>query len=1565
MMEGSRIRTAALPSPDRSAPLVRDSSFAGRRPLAHFLRVISWSAAFTSLILCVCLVPSTSFAWQTGPQPAKGRELWAVVVAVDHYRDSSIPACPGATRGAELIKNWLIESQEDDDWDKEHLLEMLSATAPPTSDEIRKRILEWVASRSIKKDDLLVFYYCGQAIGVPADPDKGIRFEAGVLLPTDVNSQAPLERGIDPSTLFRNSKLDECNVVFWLDTSLVGYGERLEFPKIDSTFQPDTRRFLDSLTARPNRTAWIAADRMPAKTLTTGLRTQGQFTASLLDALEPPIGTATSSVSLMETLTDLKLQPAMQDQRFLSSGSWPADLGLRKSQLRRQTTRRQPELVIQRGHLDKVFDLLLAPDGDTLISAGSGDDSTVRIRSLRRQTVLRTLARHINGVTSLCLSTNGAYVASGDGAGKVAIHSLATGRDLEEPKGVPRPGQVQQIVAIPSRSPRFVSLATTGREKPALLLWTIGLDASLRYKPVAVEFDDPKERIVSLAAPARFGDSSIAFAGLSSKGTLLLFAEDGQPVQQKIRTRFVTKNKVLLSFTRAGNRLVAVEPSTGEISILQMPDGKEILHKQLGRKLNGAALSSRGILAFSIEDLNSVGRIERISASDPNLEIPAIPGGNGNLSWSADGRYLLAGHQGVLTLWNLDERGNARKLELPQPEDGEGRLAGGKVLGNRVWGIEPEGGLTAWRLEGDDLAIWDQHIAPGKGAIASLAADAPNRRLLAITRQHTAWLWELENNSGPRPLPGEWGSGRFLPDGRIALVAETGKPSQADRDWYHPGEIVILDRDGRPLRNGLRLPFKNNPDDKPGLTQSCKRLWTDSTGRTVAASTHSMSGPFIWRLEDGRLEYDLTKIVDKRQVFDLAFNAQGTRVLLAGEFGALVVDLNQAGVPSLAVQIPRQIKGVEYGKKADIQACCWDPSDPDQVVLGTNDGMIFSVNLKEPAQGKKLGQYPDRPVTGLTMDRQHLVARFDDPYLRVFDREGQELVERKVGLSAFRHSEWVTGAEQWVGPEGSVFVTSGLDASVKFWKLTEPGEVIQLLGSMTAWNPGAQEQNQKEDAPGLAQADLEPWPWVAYTPDGQFDGSERGAQFVRRVGRTVEHFDQHMLARLTYRLPLEFAAGKRPPELNWPEPEAPLVALEKPLNKKLVEGEKVQLRLSFDPEITDPDKLRLYQNGVPIPLFGPDGTKLAPDQLEPKGEAVILVDLLPGKNRFHAMASKPGTIDGRSDVVEVRSIAPPRVGTLHVVAIGVQDYEKGFGLQYSKGDAAAITERLERIIAARPNAEKAVVRLLYDEDVNKDNVLEAFDEVREAVENRPEDRVVVFLAGHTALTAEKNQFFLLQKQFPFREVVDAQGTIPETIPQKIANASGNTLAIADIYGQLVKLNATRRLVIIDACSAQSALTDKELLAREKEAYLLGWESRVNYIMGSRPNMPAYESELLGHGLLTYALLRGTGTERLETKDKEVESLFQKYPIADLDGDQRITTSEVEEYLGRALPPLVAQLETREGVIARGRNAGNAKNPPSPALSNSSAGLPFTLIELPGASDKKKLPATAAPEETTP
>jgi WD40 repeat protein len=207
-------------------------------------------------------------------------------------------------------------------------------------------------------------------------------------------------------------------------------------------------------------------------------------------------------------------------------------------------------------------------------------------------------------------------------------------------------------------------------------------------------------------------------------------------------------------------------------------------------------------------------------------------------------------------------------------------------------------------------------------------------------------------------------------------------------------------------------------------------------------------------------------------------------------------------------------------------------------------------------------------------------------------------------------------------------------------------------------------------------------------------------------------------------------------------------------------------------------RIRASVNGVP---FGPiEGHSVSP---EAQVSFELRVPLSHGANRIRISAVDDALGESAPEVLEVFRGGDPPLRTLHVLAVGVSNYANPkLNLKYAAVDAWAVIEAFGKVHGGH----EAIRPLpLLDAEAKREDILTA----ARALENvREDDTVVVFLAGHGAVSESQEFYFVAHD-------TDV-GKLKET-----------GLAFEQIERLLERCPSRRKLLVMDAC--QSGVLDPE------------------------------------------------------------------------------------------------------------------------------------------------------------
>jgi WD40 repeat protein/uncharacterized caspase-like protein len=1490
-----------------------------------------------ALVLALGALSFGQEATQAGRAPqldaARNPEVWAVVIGVEEY-EGPIPSRPGSRRDARAIVDWF---RKDAGWSESHVLDLndgpgsvdLHPDDPkgdipqlqPTRSNLEWAFQTWVSTLA-QPDDIVVVYFAGHMVSVP--PAQTAPFGASGtdgLLPVDAKpndlagSAWYLDEAIHPIA-YRGLN----PIVVWLDTSS---------PAQEGKAQPATnvapdeesapaRRVLDRLARWSKVTAWTAAMKQP------GVTRKPDKLGPFVQALARSLGTAETSPPLAQCLRKLSLSDELVDAELLWAGGVPLHINLWVRGERR-IVHPPVEVLTQRGHADQVFHSQFTHDGSLLVTGSA--DSTIRIWQSSDQTLLRVLTGHTNGVTALAISQDDRYIFSGDGQGYVQAFDLGLDGDPNKSRTIqPAPFQrhdgVVQLVPLSDGS----HFATCDNANKATV-W----DASGPFLQAKVL---PLEGVRRIAAVIdKEGPNPFAWAALTEDGKLHLIDAKGteksafQTPLKRAKPEFALTldGKAAIMASDEGS-IVALDTANGQLSELFKTDGKAI---------KSMALSPRGMLAVSAG--STVWLAQAADLASPNARNPVQFKAQGepiNLSFSANGRWLvgLASGKGSVLAWSIKDPENP----VPIQESAIGLSKAKSVVVKPDQDIlvagEEYGGVRFTQLpSGTRLA----RVPSARGRIDSLDASPDGGQLLEVTHEGVALIWDLQEGRGARALPGLWQSGSFIQrrdeDGAlvdvVALVGRSGA-----QGFNGKLGLIPLKQTPRTLESleFAKVPLQDNSPIK------LDRVAASDDGRCLAAIEDKALGrPLLvfWNLKDAPITLAPRL---KAPLETVSFSLDGTKLMVGAIDGSVAVyridQLKPVGEPTiLEPALPGQ-------GPHEILAVVADPANQDRIATADRAGVIRLHSLKsgQAMEVDNLG----RTAHDLAFTRNGtvLAAAATDGAIHFWSIDGDQI--RTISTARRNtHTEAVralvslpinqTKPIERTGPGDpepaeQLFVSGSWDTTIRFWD----AERAECTGTLTAIFAEPPPRDKKSSTIPLGVD------WLAFAPDGRFVGSPNGVDQLRFIlGQDILSPDQLLDPNLSpklydFDLARRLREGKRPGQFPDREPQR-VLAISRPPSPV---SHKPDMQLTLSIGDVDQSSIRLYHDNQPISVT-PERFEVQPD-----GQLTTRVRLHSGFNEFYVMAQHPNPKKGfdlRSQPIQVSYDGPDLAGSLHVLALGVGEYLYAKSpLEFPDDDATELAKQLVSRAESGPNAlikgaGKSIVRA--ETEVSFKSVRESFDQLREATNDHPEDTVVIFLAGHTDVF--NNRFYLLLNSFPFN------------MPA-VAKDFEHALPYHEIEFGLSHLHALNRLVIVDACQAEAIFEDKgvEVVRAMDEDSV---RAKVSYILAARRGEPAGESAALGHGLLTYTLLRALEAPNLKALQGNVADLLNG--TADLNGDQVITSEELRAYIDATLPALA---ESYPALALRGAPA-NPKQledlKQSLTLRGSSPasiGGPFPIVELP-------------------
>jgi uncharacterized caspase-like protein len=204
--------------------------------------------------------------------------------------------------------------------------------------------------------------------------------------------------------------------------------------------------------------------------------------------------------------------------------------------------------------------------------------------------------------------------------------------------------------------------------------------------------------------------------------------------------------------------------------------------------------------------------------------------------------------------------------------------------------------------------------------------------------------------------------------------------------------------------------------------------------------------------------------------------------------------------------------------------------------------------------------------------------------------------------------------------------------------------------------------------------------------------------------------------------------------------------------------------------------------------------------------------------------------------------------------VGVSRYQNpGLSLTFPTADARDLVAFFRN---RGPRLFKEVdVTELADEAATAENVKRALVDVQRRAQ--PEDVVIVFLAGHGASIGNDWYFVPHDLRNPERE-------------EELASLGLSSTQLAQ---ELRRMTSQKVLLLVDACYSGSMLSAFRGYEDRRALALLARSAGVHILAASTRDQRASEVPELGHGVFSYALLRGLeGAAALRDADNQVTAM---------------------------------------------------------------------------------------------
>ena len=511
------------------------------------------------------------------------------------------------------------------------------------------------------------------------------------------------------------------------------------------------------------------------------------------------------------------------------------------------------------------------------------------------------------------------------------------------------------------------------------------------------------------------------------------------------------------------------------------PDGSKLLHTGSGAFHASASLWD----AETGEQIAALRQVRTVGFASVVVYGWTTAAG----AFSPDGALLASARDGGKTLIVIDANTGVELRELARHPDGVFAI-----------GFSPDGRLLATRARDGQTTFWDTDQWQPRYTISAPKPvfSHDSRRFVASTGDGYQAVWDAERGEVVAPLMARrhWVDlVSFEPEGLVTVLSGPGamvwdlealRPTlrchSTLKDGTHTVPIKIARHiDGRLTFAGLDSPWLFVWDaltgERPAEFEKCpdtpRSLAWSADGRFLAAGC-GKKDVGLWDAQTGQL-VRLLEGGHENRAEAVSFSPDST-VLASLCIGDVLCLWDVASGEQLA--------RVERPGMVDRQRALPFTPDGTAVAVGTADGGIL---LFESPSGRLLREFEPHatfPEASVFSGDSKLFAAGDwDGLIAVWDVETGRLVRTLSG-----HRDHVTSVA--FAPGDGLLASASADGTVRLWDVArwETAAILWAVGDPLWW----QHIEAGQDAQSVSEYD-----WVVWSPEGYYDCSRDGEEFIR------------------------------------------------------------------------------------------------------------------------------------------------------------------------------------------------------------------------------------------------------------------------------------------------------------------------------------------------------------------------------------------------------------------------------------------------------------------------------------